>query len=343
MTDEKKYDVLAIGDAIVDTLVKAEEVFLDKINVKKRSVALIDKDKATSLFGYMDTLRKNNEQHILKDIKDMSGGSAANTAAGLASFGAKVAYIGRVHADAEGKRFSEKLEGRGIECLTPPSVDGENTGRSLVIITPDGARTMCTYIGSKTQVGDISEEAVKAASWIYFPAFMFDSQEGTEAAIKAIEYAQTHQVKVAMSLSDAGCVSRHRNLILELVANAVDVVFSNMAEASALMGAIDNVLNLKAFQALCEKRAFIAVITSAEKGADIVTADEILNVPGIQVESPVDKTGVGALFASGFLYGLIKNMSHTKCGTLGNLAAVEGIKVFGARPTTDLSQLLKNI
>ncbi len=338
--EKRKYDVLAVGDAIVDTLVRAEEGFLEKLGLKKRSVIYMDEKKAEALFGYLDTL-KENSAHMLHDIKEMSGGSAANTAAGLSSFGAKVGYIGRVFADAEGKRFFEKLEGRGIDCLVPPAVDGERTGRSLVIVTPDSARTMCTFVGSKTKENDISEEVVKSASVVYLSAFMLESKQGEKALEKLINLSKKHDTKIALSLSDAACVSRHRETLVELVAKEVDILFANVPEISALLSVFEYSRVLKALQELCQKRPLIAVVTIAEKGADIITKDGIVNAPGILVENPVDKTGVGALFASGFLYGYTQNMALNDCGKLGNLAAVEGIKVFGARPASDLSALLQ--
>lgn len=339
MTTEKKIDVVAVGDAIIDTLVRANDDFLEKLHLQKNTVTLMAQEKATELFNYLDSIDVN-EESLLDEIKDMSGGSAANTAAGLASFGAKVSYIGRVFADKEGKRFFSKLEERGIECLTTPAVDGERTGRSLVITTPDSSRTMCTMIGSRTHPEDMDEAAIASAKMVFFPAFMLDTQQGKEAVFKLIELAMKHQTKIAFSLSDAACVARHRNTILEISAMYADIVFANRSEAKALIGVEKEELAIKSFQALAEKRPFITVITSGNKGAYVITDSEVLSVPACKVEHAVDKTGVGALFASGFLYAHLTGKTLEESAKIGNMAAAEGLKTFGARPMIDLSTLL---
>lgn len=344
MADEvqKSFDVVAIGDAIVDVLVKADDSFLSSLGLQKKSVTKMDQEKANSLFSYLSNM-KIEEMEELTSIIEMSGGSAANTAAGLASFGAKVGYIGRVHGDLAGKRFSDKLEARGIEYRTPPAVNSGGTGRSLVIVTPDGTRTMCTYIGTSVQEEDVDEAMIQDAKVIFLPVFLWESESGKKAANKAIELAKKHHTQVAISLSDPDCVKRHRTEILTLVGGSIDFVFANSLEAASLLETPDHETSVKAFKALCDQRPFVAVITNAEKGADIATKDGIINAAGVKVDAIVDKTGIGALFVSGFLYGYTHGYALEQCGTLGNMAAAEGLKTLGARPKSDLSQLLKNV
>ncbi len=341
MTEGKKYDVLAVGDAMIDTLVRADDSFLDLLKLEKNSVTRIDEEKAKSLFSYLDTLDVKQED-FLDEIKNMSGGSAANTAAGLSSLGVKVGYIGRVFADKDGKHFFQKLEDRGIDCLISPTVDGINTGRSLVIITPDGARTMCTFVGTKTQEEDVDEEAIQNAGLVFVPAFMMESAEGKAALNKVVRLASKHGVKIALSLSDPACVKRHQHDLLKLVAGIVDIVFANKSEASALVGTPDHQLSMDALKALSKKRPFIAAVTVGKKGVDIISQDQQINVPANKIEKIIDKTGVGALFASGFLYAYLQKESLENCGKLGNLLAAEGIKSLGARPTSDFAPLLEN-
>ncbi len=338
MTDSKSFDILTIGNAIVDVLVKTDDKFLAGLGLKKGTMSLIDKEKAAKLFAIF----KNPEAVKISpsQINEMSGGCAANVAAGISSFGGKAAFIGKVSDDEAGKRFTEKLHGRGIEFSTPASGDG--TGKSLIIVTEDGSRTMCTYLGSTGEISkdDIKEDIVAKSKIIFLSAFSWDSKNGKDAAMTSIELAKKNGCKVAFTLADPVCVERHKKEIVDVVDKNVDIVFANEMEINALLGtkSCDEAAEkLKEKFAGTEK---IAALTCGSKGALIITKDGITKAEAEKVKSMVDKTGAGSLFVSGFLYAHTHGFDIEKSARLANMAAAECLSHLGARPQIKLKDLI---
>ena len=229
---EKSIDVLSVGNAIVDTLVKTDDAFLASLGVKKGSMLLIEEDKAKQLFSLFESVEKSADS----TVNEMSGGCAANVAAGVSAFGGKAAFIGKVSKDAAGERFEEKLKGRGVEFSSTHMAEGKETGRSLIIVTQDGARTMCTYLGSAQEIteSDIDEALIAKAKVIFVSGFLFDCEKGKEAAKKAIELAKKNGCKVAFTLASDSCAQRHRAEFIDIIDNHADIAFSDTAEILTL-------------------------------------------------------------------------------------------------------------
>ena len=278
-------------------------------------------------------------------VNEMSGGCAANVAAGVSSFGGKAAFIGKVSQDAAGDRFTEKLKGRGVEFSSTHMAEGKETGRSLIIVTEDGARTMCTFLGSAEEISetDIDEEMVKKAKVVFVTGFLWDCQKGKDAAKKAMELGKKNNCKVAFTLASDSCVERHRAEFMDVIDNHADIVFSDKPELLALFE-VDSLE--EATKKMVEKYAgkeSIAAITCLKDGAVVVSKDEPINVPAAEIKEIKDATGAGALFESGFLYAYTHDFDLEKSALLGNMSAVEVTKTFGARPVIQLKNLLAKI
>jgi len=322
------YDVVGIGNAIVDVLAKTEESFLKSQGLTKGTMALIDAAQAEALYAKMG------------EGIEASGGSAANTIAGLASLGGKGAYIGKLRDDELGEIFAHDLKAIGVAFQTPPLKSGPPTARCLILVTPDAQRTMNTFLGACVELGpeDIDEKMVSAAQVTYLEGYLFDPPRAMEAFRKAAGIAHKAGRKVALSLSDPFCVGRHRREFLDLVDKHVDVLFANEHEICSLYETQHFEQAAEAVRGHCE----IAVLTRSERGANIVTAKEMLHVAAAPVARVVDTTGAGDLYAAGFLYGLTHGNDLVTCGRLGSLCAGEVIGHFGARPETSLKTLAKS-
>ena len=320
------FDVLGVGNAIVDVLAQAEDATLAELGLEKGAMTLIDGDRVHDLYGRMGA------------GVEVSGGSAANTLAGVASLGGAGAYIGKVRDDQFGEVFSHDIRAAGVDYRSRPVSDGPPTARCLIFVTPDAQRTMQTYLGVSVELGpeDIDPESIGDARITYLEGYLFDKQEAKEAFVKAAELAHAAGRKVALSLSDPFCVERHRASFLHLVSGHVDILFANEAEITALYevdGFDDAVARIRGH---CE----VAALTRGEQGAVIVNADKRHDVAAEPVAQLVDTTGAGDLFAAGVLYGLTHGYELDACGRIGAIAAAEIIGHFGARPETSLSRLV---
>jgi len=324
---EKTYDVVGIGNAIVDIIARCDDGFLSKHDLDKGFMRLIDADQAAKLYEAMGP------------ATERSGGSVANSISGLASFGAKCGFIGRVAADQFGGIFRHDVRSLGIAYTTEPAQDGAPTARCLVLVTPDGERTMSTFLGASVDFApaDIDEDLIGAAKIVYLEGYLFDKDAAKSAFREAAKLAKAAGAKVALTLSDPFCVDRHRDDFRKLVKEDADIVFANEKEITTLYEV--NSFDEAADAALqdCE----MAVLTRSEAGSIIVGAGETTEIPADPVTKVVDATGAGDLYAAGFLFGLTRGLPLEACGRLGSLAAAEVISHLGARPETSLAKLAK--
>jgi len=318
-------DVVGIGNAIVDVLAHADDAFIAGQGLAKGGMTLIDPDRADALYAAMGP------------GIEMSGGSAGNTMAGIASLGGTGAYVGKVRDDFLGKVFRHDITAIGVRFSTPDATDGPGTARCLILVTPDAQRTMCTYLGACVALGpdDVDEELIAKAQVTYLEGYLFDPPQAKAAFRKAAAAAHAAGRKVSLSLSDPFCVNRHRDEFLDLVAGHVDILFANEAEICALYRTDDFEKAAAAVRGHCE----IAALTRSEKGSVVVTGSDTHVVPAAPVARVVDTTGAGDLYASGFLYGLTHGRDLPGCARLGGLCAAEIISHFGARPEEPLAAL----
>ncbi|HEX8579553.1 MAG TPA: adenosine kinase [Allosphingosinicella sp.] len=326
MTDTR-LDVLAIGDAIVDVFATAEDRFLTEQNLPKGSMRLIDPAEATRLYG------------LMRQARETSGGSAANTMAGVAALGGRPAFVGQVAEDQLGEIFAHDIRALGVEFRTPPIAGSLPTGRCLILVTPDGQRTMNTSPGAShlLTVEALDEQQIRDAAILYLEAYLWVPDEPRAAMIRAIEVAHEAGRKVALTLSDIACIARRRDSFLALIERgAIDLLFANENEVRALSGQddIDS-----AIDALVEKVPLV-VCTCSEKGALAVERGTRITVPAAPVDKVVDTTGAGDLFAAGFLSGQARGRSVEDSLRMGAIAAAEIISHFGARPEVDLKALM---
>jgi sugar/nucleoside kinase (ribokinase family) len=323
---ETRFDVLGIGNAIVDVLSRTDDAFLETHGLDKGGMRLIDAEQAERLYAQMGP------------GVEMSGGSAANTLHGIASLGGRGAFIGKVRSDTLGNIFRHDMKAAGVSFETASASDGPPTARCLILVTPDAQRTMNTFLGACIELtpDDVDTDLVAASAYTYLEGYLWDPPQAKAAFLKAANAAHEAGRKVALSLSDAFCVERHRREFRALVEKHVDVLFANEAEIKALfeVASFDD-----AMQAIRGK-VEVAALTRSEKGAVIVTADEVHVLDAEPVEAVMDTTGAGDLYASGFLYGLTRGLPVAVCGSLGALAAAEVISHFGARPERSLAELV---
>jgi sugar/nucleoside kinase (ribokinase family) len=322
---DKTYDVVGIGNAIVDIIARCNEGFLTKHDLDKGFMRLIDAQEAGRLYEAMGP------------ATERSGGSVANSIAGLASFGASGGFIGRVAADQFGGIFRHDIRSLGVAFTTEPAQDGAPTARCLILVTPDGERTMNTFLGASVDFApdDIDAEMISAAQIVYLEGYLFDKEPAKAAFREAAKLAKAAGAKVALTLSDPFCVDRHRDDFRKLVKEDADIVFANEKEITTLyeMNTFEEAAD--AALADCE----MAVLTRSEAGSVIVGGGETTEVPAHPVSEVVDATGAGDLYAAGFLFGLTRDLPIETCGRLGSLAAAEVISHIGARPEVNLAAL----
>jgi sugar/nucleoside kinase (ribokinase family) len=324
---DSRLDVLCIGNAIVDVIAAADDAFLAAEGLDKGSMRLIDADEATRLYGRMGPGR------------EISGGSAGNTAAGLALLGARAGFVGQVAADQLGEVYRHDITSLGIEFTTPVLKDGVPTARCLVLVTPDAQRTMNTFLGAAQhlEVDALDEDQVRRAGIVYLEGYLWDPETPRAAMERAIDVAREAGNKVAFTLSDSFCVDRHRDGFNALIdSGRLDILFANEAEIVSLTGAAD----FEAAVAGAAKRVPLLVVTRSEHGAVAVRGEERAQVPAEPVEAVVDTTGAGDLFAAGFLAGLSRQRALRDCLRIGAIAAAEVISHYGARPEADLKALV---
>jgi sugar/nucleoside kinase (ribokinase family) len=319
-------DVVGIGNAIVDVIAHTEEDFLAREALVKGTMTLIDAQRAEALYQMMGP------------AIEASGGSAGNTMAGLASLGGSGAYIGKVRDDFLGQVFRHDITAIGVRFETPAATSGPPTARCLILVTPDGQRTMNTYLGACVELGpaDIDPDIVAAAQITYLEGYLFDPPQAQEAFRKSAAIAHAAGRKVALSLSDPFCVGRHRAAFRDLVDGHVDILFANEAEICSLYETND----FAGAAAAVRGHVAIAALTRSAAGSVILTDGAEHRIAAAPVERVVDTTGAGDLYASGFLYGLTRDQALPICGAIGSLCAAEIISHFGARPEVKLSQLV---
>jgi sugar/nucleoside kinase (ribokinase family) len=322
---EAALDVVGIGNAIVDIIDNTDDAFLARHGMAKGSMALIDEARAEAIYEAMGP------------AIELSGGSAGNTIAGLASFGARCGYIGKVRDDQLGHVFRHDIRAAGVRFDTPAMLEGPATARCLILVTPDAQRTMNTFLGACVNLtpDDIDEAMIASAQVTYLEGYLYDPPHAQEAFRKAASIAQAAGRKVALSLSDSFCVHRHRAAFLALM-ERVDVLFANEAEITALFETDDFDTAVRAVRGRTE----LAAITRGAAGSVIVGGEgEPIEAPAAAVSRIVDTTGAGDLYAAGFLRGLTTGQPLADCARLGHLAAAEIISHYGGRPETPLSAL----
>jgi sugar/nucleoside kinase (ribokinase family) len=321
-------DILALGNAIVDVLAQTDERFLVEHGLAKGSMQLIDEARAEALYAAMGP------------ATIVSGGSAANTAVGAASLGATVGFVGKVRDDELGRLFTHDLNAVGVRFDTAPATQGAATARSFILVTPDGERTMNTYLGACQTLGpdDLDEAALRSARIVYLEGYLWDPAAAKEAFRKAVGIAHAAGNKVALTLSDAFCVDRYREEFKGLVRDgSVDLLFANIHELKSLYETADE---QDAISALAQE-GVLGIVTRSAEGALVVSRDGVESVPASPVETVIDTTGAGDLFAAGFLAGISHGLSSRDCARLGGIAAAEVISHIGARPQADLTQLAR--
>jgi sugar/nucleoside kinase (ribokinase family) len=323
---DTKYDVLGVGNAIVDILASADDAFITAQGMPKGGMDLVDEARAHAIYEAMGP------------AVEASGGSAANTIAGVASFGGKAAFVGKVKDDEFGHIFAHDLTSLGVHFDTPKANDGAATARCLILVTPDAQRTMNTHLGACVDLGpeDISEEMVARSAITYLEGYLFDPPRAKEAFRKAATLARQNGRKVALTLSDSFCVHRYHDEFLELIADHVDILFANDDEIEALYGSRD----IAAAADKLASQVEIAAITLGAEGSLLVSGSDRVKVPAASIDELVDTTGAGDLYAAGVLYGLSRGMSLAEAGRHGSISAAEVIQHYGARPEVKLSSLV---
>ena len=323
---DSRYDVVAIGNAIVDVIARADETFLARHGLPKGTMSLIDEATAERLYGLMGP------------GVEVSGGSAANTVAVIAALGGRAAFVGKVAADQLGKVFAHDIRAAGVAFDCAPLDGGMSTARCLVFVTPDAQRTMQTFLGAAAEVGpeDVDERLIAASQVLYLEGYLWDQPRAKQAFLKAAGIAAAARRKVAFTLSDPFCVDRHRAEFLELVERHVDVLFANEEEVKSLYQVGDFDAALQRVRGHCE----VAVLTRSEKGSVVVSGDEVHVVDAEPHVDVVDTTGAGDAYAAGFLYAYTQGRALRDCARLGTLLAAEVISHYGARPEADVRDLL---
>jgi len=323
---ELRIDVLGIGNAIVDVIARADESFLGEHELPKGGMTLIDSDRAHRLYEAMGP------------AIEMSGGSVANTMAGLASLGGRGAFVGKLRNDQLGGIFRHDIQATGVEFETPSAMSGLPTARCLVFVTEDAQRTMATFLGASTELGpdDLDHRQIAQAKVTYLEGYLWDAPAAKQAFVEAAKAAHEAGNRVALSLSDGFCVDRHRDSFLDLVANHVDILFANEDEITKLyrVDTFDDAL--QHVRGHCE----VAALTRSERGSLVLSGEEVHVVDAATPERLADTTGAGDLYAAGFLFGFTQGYSLPDCGRLGAAAAAEVISHVGARPEMPLENLI---
>jgi sugar/nucleoside kinase (ribokinase family) len=319
------HDVVAIGNALVDIIGHCDDAFLAAHGRVKGSMQLVDVPTVEALYAAMGP------------GIEISGGSAANTMVGVASFGGRAGFIGKTATDQFGEVFRHDIRAAGVTFDTPPAAGGEPTGRSLILVTPDAQRTMNTFLGVSPQLGsgEVDAALIRSARIVYLEGYLFDQPEAKAAFRQAAGIAKAAGRQVALTLSDAFCVARHRAEFLELVRNSVDILFANQDEVTSLYETAS--FEEAALRTQADTR--LAALTRSERGSVVLGDGQAIEIPAAPVDGVVDTTGAGDLYAAGFLFGVARGLGLVTAGKLGSLAAAEIISHIGARPQVPLAEL----
>lgn len=319
-----RFDVAALGNAIVDVIAPSEDAFLQAEGLDKGSMRLIDDDRADELYGRM------------APGVEASGGSAGNTIAGVASFGGRAAYVGKVADDQLGGVFAHDIRALGVHFEVAPLTDGPATGRCLINVTPDGQRTMCTYLGAANQLtpADVDPNLIRDAAVTFLEGYLFDPEEARRAFEVAAQAARSADRMISLTLSDAFVVERHRDALIQFLPN-VDVLFANAAEIASLFQTDD----FESAVGRIRQRVKIAAVTHGEQGSVIVSGEQTHRIAAEPVDKVVDTTGAGDQYAAGVLFGVARGLPLDQAGRLGSIAAAEVIGHYGPRPLVSLKAL----
>ena len=322
-----EYDLVGIGNAMVDVLATVDDAFLEEQTLDKGAMTLVDTDRASEIYAKMPP------------AQEVSGGSCGNTMAGFASLGGKGVFIGKVRDDQLGDVFRRDMQSIGVDFFTPATTEGPQTGSCLVLITPDAQRTMCTNLGAASNLTpkDIDKDIIQAAKVVYMEGYLFDPPDAQDAFVEAADLAHDAGQKVSITLSDPFCVDRHRHAFQMLVADHTDILFGNEEEIKSLYQVDDFDAALQQVRGHCE----IACLTRSSKGSVILSGDEVHIIDPLPLDPVVDTTGAGDQFAAGFLYGYTQGMDLRKCGEIATLTATEVISHVGARPEVNLKNLVE--
>jgi len=325
--DMAGYDLVGIGNALVDVLAPIEDVFLEAHSLDKGAMTLVDTERSSAIYDDM------------LSTQEVSGGSCGNTMAGFASLGGKAAFIGKVRDDRFGKVFRHDMQALGVDFATTAACKGPATGSCLVLITPDAQRTMCTNLGAASNLtpADIGKEVIQSAKIVYMEGYLFDPPAAQVAFAEAADLAHEVGRKVSITLSDPFCVDRHRHAFQMLVADHTDILFGNEDEVKSLYQVDDLDTALQHLRENCE----IACITRGNKGSVILSGHEIHIIDPLPLDRVVDTTGAGDQYAAGFLYGYTQGMDLKHCGQIATVTATEAIGHIGARPQTDFKELVE--
>ena len=317
---------VTIGNAMVDIIASVDEEFLSKHNLTKASMMLVDDERSAFL-----------RSQIAPNVMS-SGGSVANTSHGLASLGGRAGFIGKIADDDLGGVFSNDLREAGVSFFPAPKDHGLPTGRCVIVVTPDGQRTMNTYLGAGAVLcpADVSKPAVQSAEWVLLEGYLYDKDDAKEAFRVAAQYAHEAGRKVALTLSDSFCVQRHHGDFHALVCDDVDLLFANEHELTVLFGTDDFAASVQVLRDKCP----LAVVTRSKQGSVVITADDYIEVPALPVDPIIDATGAGDMYAAGFLYGLTHGKSLEQSAEIGTICAAEVIMHMGPRPQVALALLL---
>ncbi len=322
-----EYDLVGIGNAMVDVLATVDDAFLEEQTLDKGAMTLVDIDRASEIYAKMPP------------AQEVSGGSCGNTMAGFASLGGKGVFIGKVRDDQLGDVFRRDMQSIGVDFFTPATTEGPRTGSCLVLITPDAQRTMCTNLGAASNLTpkDIDKDIIQAAKVVYMEGYLFDPPDAQDAFVEAADLAHDAGQKVSITLSDPFCVDRHRHAFQMLVADHTDILFGNEEEIKSLYQVDDFDAALQQVRGHCE----IACLTRSSKGSVILSGDDVHIIDPMPLDPVVDTTGAGDQFAAGFLYGYTQGMDLRKCGEIATLTATEVISHVGARPDVNLKELVE--
>ncbi len=328
VNSSKVLDLVGIGNAIVDIIVNVEDEFLDINNLQKGSMNLIDIKRSKNILDQCNILKK------------VSGGSAANTVVALANLGNKVEFIGRVKNDKFGEFFSSDIKRSGTIFQIKPVQSLEESAHSIILITPDAQRTMCTYLGASVEFEqqNINFQSIKKSKYLYLEGYLWDSEKAKLAFLEAAKIAKKSNTQIILSLSDSFCVERHRESFLKLIKNYVDIIFCNESELKSLFEKVDLINCLENIKSICK----LSIVTLGKKGSLIISDESIQEVKPFVFGDLIDTTGAGDIYAGGFIHGLINGSSFKDCGVFGSICAGHIVTKIGSRPQVELKTLIKD-
>ena len=321
----KKYQVVGIGNAVVDVITQSTDAFLTEMGIEKGIMQLVETERSEELFSAMD------------ERVQTPGGSVANTIAGIGSLGLATGFIGRVRDDELGHFYADAMTREGIDFVNAPVAGGElPTSRSMIFVSPDGERSMNTYLGISAELGpdDVDESIAAGAEVVFLEGYLFDKDKGKDAFIRTARACRAAGGKAGIAISDPFCVERHRADFVNLIENELDFVIGNEAEIRSLYQDNDLEADLARVAAACP----LVVCTRSGDGVSIIHKGERTDIPVNKI-APVDATGAGDQFAAGFLFGLVSGHDMATCGAMGNVCAAEVISHVGPRPEADMQAL----